>query len=125
MPKDVNFSRPEEEGLPGTRNFYLETEEGIKVCTCTCTCTSAPAPAHMHLSISTCTSAPHQQVGVWHVLPHSLAEEGAARGEEWWEEVLGEEGATVVLYLHGNTAHRAGEHRKELYQVRHHLAPGT
>ena len=24
---------------------------------------------------------------------------------------------TVVLYLHGNTAHRAGEHRKELYQV--------
>ena len=24
---------------------------------------------------------------------------------------------TVILYLHGNTAHRAGEHRKELYQV--------
>ena len=35
----------------------------------------------------------------------------------WSRIVLSFLHRTVVLYLHGNTAHRAGEHRKELYQV--------
>lgn len=30
-PKNVNFDEPEKEGLPGTRNFYIETEKGVKV----------------------------------------------------------------------------------------------
>ena len=31
MPKNVNFSNPTSEGLPGTKNFYLETESGVSV----------------------------------------------------------------------------------------------
>jgi len=85
MPKNVNFSDPASEGLPGTKNFYLETEPGV-------------------------------QVGVWQVLPRSLVEHSDDKDSDWWDAQLND-GRTVVLYLHGNTAHRAGEHRKELYQV--------
>jgi len=85
MPKNVNFSDPASEGLPGTKNFYLETEPGV-------------------------------QVGVWQVLPRSLVEHSEDKDSDWWDAQLND-GRTVVLYLHGNTAHRAGEHRKELYQV--------
>jgi len=85
MPKNVNFSDPASEGLPGTKNFYLETEPGV-------------------------------QVGVWQVLPSSLVEHSEDKDSDWWDAQLND-GRTVVLYLHGNTAHRAGEHRKELYQV--------
>merc|ERR1719204_3086621 len=85
MPKNVNFSDPASEGLPGTKNFYLETEPGV-------------------------------QVGVWQVLPRSLVKHSEDKDSDWWDAQLND-GGTVVLYLHGNTAHRAGEHRKELYQV--------
>ncbi len=89
-PKNVNFSAPDAEGLPATRNFYLETEPGVKV-------------------------------GVWHILPRSLMEEaaadgGGAREDKWYEEALADD-RPVVMYLHGNSAHRAGPHRVELYQV--------
>ena len=30
-PKSVDFSRPEDQGLEGARNFYLETDPGIVV----------------------------------------------------------------------------------------------
>jgi abhydrolase domain-containing protein 12 len=56
-------------------------------------------------------------VGVWHILPvASIPEAGAEREEAWWDAALGD-GRPVVLYLHGNTAHRAQSNRKELYQV--------
>jgi len=84
-PKNVNFSAPDAEGLPATRNFYLETEPGVRV-------------------------------GVWHILPRSLMEEGGAREDTWYEEALADD-RPVVMYLHGNSAHRAGPHRVELYQV--------
>ena len=73
------------QGLPGTKNFYLETESGVSV-------------------------------GVWQILPLSLVGVAEGKGFDWWDTRLGD-GRTVILYLHGNTAHRAGEHRKELYQV--------
>lgn len=85
MPKNINFSDPVTEGLPGTRNLYLDTEPGVKV-------------------------------GVWHILPTDRVAESEGRDTEWWDSTLGDH-RTVILYLHGNTAHRAGEHRKELYQV--------
>lgn len=85
MPKNVNFSDPASEGLPGTKNFYLETDSGVKV-------------------------------GVWQILPVSQVEEAEGKELDWWDNQLSD-GRTVILYLHGNTAHRAGEHRKELYQV--------
>jgi hypothetical protein len=30
-PKNVDFKDPEGEGLPGSRNFYLESEPGVHV----------------------------------------------------------------------------------------------
>ncbi len=30
-PKSVDFDQPDEQGLEGARNFYLETEPGIRV----------------------------------------------------------------------------------------------
>jgi len=85
MPKNVDFSDPASEGLPGTKNFYLESDSGVSV-------------------------------GVWQILPGSLVEESEGKELDWWDNQLSD-GRTVILYLHGNTAHRAGEHRKELYQV--------
>jgi len=85
MPKNVDFSDPASEGLPGTKNFYLESDPGVSV-------------------------------GVWQILPVSLVEESEGKELGWWDNQLSD-GRTVILYLHGNTAHRAGEHRKELYQV--------
>jgi len=85
MPKNVHFSDPASEGLPGTKNFYLESDPGVSV-------------------------------GVWQILPVSLVEESEGKELGWWDNQLSD-GRTVILYLHGNTAHRAGEHRKELYQV--------
>ena len=49
-PKHVNFDKPENEGLEGTKNFYLETDKDVKI-------------------------------GVWHVLPKSLVEEGKEKDE--------------------------------------------
>jgi len=85
-PKNVNFSNPEGEGMPGARNIYLETEPGVKV-------------------------------GVWQILPQSLVEESQGKDDSWYESQLGSPDNTVVLYLHGNTAHRAGGHRMELYKI--------
>jgi len=85
-PKNVNFSNPEGEGLPGTRNLYIDTDPGVKV-------------------------------GVWHVLPQSQVEESKGKDDDWYEDQLQGDGVSIVLYLHGNTAHRAGAHRMELYKV--------
>jgi len=82
-PKNVDFNNPAAEGLPATRNFYLESEPGVSL-------------------------------GVWHILPQSAGER--ERTQEMFEEELGDD-KTIILYLHGNSAHRAGPHRVELYHV--------
>lgn len=61
-------------------------------------------------------SEPGIKIGLWQVLPSSRESEGEGEDEEWWSSALGD-GKTVILYLHGNTSHRAGRRRKELYQV--------
>ena len=60
------------------------------------------------------STEPGVEVGVWHILPGGGAEESEAAGHE---QQLREGENTVVLYLHGNSAHRAGAHRVELYQL--------
>lgn len=59
---------------------------------------------------------PGVKVGLWHILPQSLIGDAEGKSDEWYEESLGDH-RPVVMYLHGNTAHRAGPHRVELYQV--------
>ena len=78
---------------------------------------------------------------LFQVLPRSRKDDGEDKDEEWWSSALGD-GKTVVsivhsicksailqicksgllsfqiLYLHGNTSHRAGRRRKQLYEVR-------
>ena len=53
-------------------------------------------------------------VGVWHSLPASYI---ASQEQQDYEELLKSDNKTVVLYLHGNSANRAGAHRVELYKV--------
>jgi len=85
-PKNVDFSNPAAEGLPATRNFYLESEPGVTL-------------------------------GVWHILPLSKNQGNIDEAsEDKFEEQLSD-GRPIILYLHGNSAHRAGPHRVELYQV--------
>lgn len=84
-PKNVDFNNPAAEGLPATRNFYLESEPGINL-------------------------------GVWHILPKSTGDGNKVGDDRSFEEQLGDD-KTIILYLHGNSAHRAGPHRVELYQV--------
>ena len=53
-------------------------------------------------------------VGVWHILPSSYIQ---THNQPDHEELLQSDNKTVVLYLHGNSANRAGAHRVELYKV--------
>ena len=53
-------------------------------------------------------------MGVWHSLPSSYL---SSSSKPDYESLLKSDGKTVVLYLHGNSANRAGAHRVELYQV--------
>jgi len=53
------------------------------------------------------------KVGVWHILP-SVYDETPSPD---YSTLLQEDKKTVVLYLHGNSANRAGAHRVELYKV--------
>ncbi|XP_068238812.1 lysophosphatidylserine lipase ABHD12-like [Palaemon carinicauda] len=87
-PRAIDFSNPESEGLPGTRNFYLDTEDNVKV-----------GVWHI-LPESLLTSIPME----------------TTEKDAWFENSLGDH-RPVILYLHGNTASRAVAHRIELYNV--------
>lgn len=89
VPKHVNYYLPEKEGLPGTRNFYLQTEKNVRV-----------GVWHI-LPDSLISSAPKEE---------------SADRVAWFEESLGDH-RPVILYLHGNTSSRATAHRIELYNV--------
>lgn len=82
-PTGVNFSSTDTHGLNATRNFYVESESGVKV-------------------------------GVWHMLPHSLANKSYNDDEH--EKSLSE-GFPIILYLHGNSGSRISSHRLELYKI--------
>ena len=55
------------------------------------------------------------RVGVWHILPSSY--QAVVETHLEFEKNLLEDEKTVFLYLHGNSANRAGAHRVELYKV--------
>lgn len=87
-PRAIDFSKPEKEGLAGTNNFYVTTEENVKV-----------GVWHI-LPESLVSSVPKEAAGL----------------DKWFEDTLSDH-RPVVLYLHGNTASRAVGHRIELYNV--------
>ncbi|CAL4058670.1 unnamed protein product [Meganyctiphanes norvegica] len=86
-PKGIDFDKPENEGLPGTRNFYVETEDNIRV-----------GVWHI-LPASLIDTA-----------------EAAENRTEFFNNSLCDD-RPVLLYLHGNTASRAVPHRVELYKL--------
>ena len=53
------------------------------------------------------------RVGVWHILPECYNDEE----DHDYDQLLADDDKTVILYLHGNSANRAGAHRVELYKV--------
>ncbi|XP_078133215.1 lysophosphatidylserine lipase ABHD12-like [Sander vitreus] len=55
-------------------------------------------------------------VGVWHTLPASQWEDAPGKSPEWYRETLGD-GRPVFIYLHGNGATRAMNHRVELVKI--------
>ena len=55
------------------------------------------------------------KVGVWHILPASYDVQPGTDHDH--EGLIRDDGKTVILYLHGNSANRAGAHRVELYKV--------
>eukprot|EP00090_Calanus_glacialis_P022015 TRINITY_DN33969_c0_g1_i1.p1 TRINITY_DN33969_c0_g1~~TRINITY_DN33969_c0_g1_i1.p1 ORF type:complete len:339 (-),score=88.32 TRINITY_DN33969_c0_g1_i1:69-944(-) len=61
------------------------------------------------------TSQPGVTLGVWHILPASCDNSQLSCDDQL------RFGQPVVLYLHGNTAHRAAPSRVELYKVLRHL----
>jgi len=88
-----NFKQPGEAfGLVSSRNFYLDSSPGVTL-------------------------------GVWHIAPPptDAATLGnstdAASSLTPLAEDAGFDGRTVILYLHGNSAHRASGHRVELYKL--------
>ncbi|OWF53751.1 monoacylglycerol lipase ABHD12-like [Mizuhopecten yessoensis] len=56
----------------------------------------------------------HSRVGVWHLLPQSLAESGVEFNQ--YESLL-KDGKPIFLYLHGTSGSRAGWHRVQLYKL--------
>ena len=44
-------------------------------------------------------------------------EKSKGKSEGFWDDSLRNSGKHAVLYLHGNSGSRAGEHRKELYTL--------
>ncbi|XP_070578613.1 lysophosphatidylserine lipase ABHD12-like [Ptychodera flava] len=55
-------------------------------------------------------------LGVWQILPKSLAEDGQEKTIQYFERALSDN-KPVVLYFHGNSGNRARDHRIELYNT--------
>ncbi|XP_061546954.1 lysophosphatidylserine lipase ABHD12-like isoform X4 [Phycodurus eques] len=55
-------------------------------------------------------------IGVWHTVPSDMWREAEGKPEEWFESTLSS-AHPAVLYLHGNTGTRGGDHRVQLYKV--------
>ena len=86
-PRNFDFTAPEKIGLIGVRNFYLTTDEGVK--------------------LGVWQVLPNSLVN---------QSQGINNKEEWYKNQL-QDGKPVVLYMHGNSGSRAAAHRVELYKV--------
>ncbi|XP_006023144.1 protein ABHD12B isoform X1 [Alligator sinensis] len=62
------------------------------------------------------TTEPEVTIGVWHSVPASRGIEAQGKDHSWYEEALGDDNP-VILYLHGNGATRAANHRVNLIKV--------
>lgn len=82
----ISLNRPEDVGLPGTRNFYLKTDKDVSV-------------GIWHVLPGSLIHSAPEEPGEW---------------EAWYEGSLKRE-QPIVLYLHGNKGSRAASHRVELY----------
>ncbi|KZC04183.1 Monoacylglycerol lipase ABHD12 [Dufourea novaeangliae] len=91
-PLNVDFSKPESVGMRGARNFYLITDQQVK--------------------IGAWWVAMFKQV-----LPHSLLDDSTLATDEDYETVLSNAKQPVFLYMHGNSGNRASSHRLELYKL--------
>ena len=52
-----------------------------------------------------------------HILPRSLVESSTGKDDKFYLDALKNSGKTIIIYFHGNSGSRAGEHRKELYAL--------
>lgn len=82
----ASLNRPEDVGLPGTRNFHLKTDKDISV-------------GIWHILPGSLIHSVPDDVKEW---------------EAWYESSL-KKGNPIILYLHGNKGSRAESHRVELY----------
>ncbi|XP_077585242.1 lysophosphatidylserine lipase ABHD12 isoform X2 [Stigmatopora nigra] len=55
-------------------------------------------------------------LGVWHTVPAEMWREAEGKDPEWFESTLSS-AHPAILYLHGNTGTRGGDHRVQLYKV--------
>ncbi|XP_061141409.1 lysophosphatidylserine lipase ABHD12-like isoform X2 [Syngnathus typhle] len=55
-------------------------------------------------------------IGVWHTVPAGMWQDAQGKSQEWFESTLSS-AHPAILYLHGNTGTRGGDHRVELYKV--------
>lgn len=92
-PKNIDFNKPQNEGLKGTLNYYLETDPSVQV-------------GVWHL-------LPESQI-----LESERFDEISDPEEvrKFYDDSL-RNGKTIMLYLHGNTGSRGRDHRIELYKV--------
>ncbi|KAG7174463.1 Lysophosphatidylserine lipase ABHD12-like 1 [Homarus americanus] len=83
----LDSNNPENVGLPGTRNFYLQTDKFVFI-------------GLWHILPGS--------------LSHSAPEGDSDLREKWFQAQLKND-RPIVLYLHGNKGSRGGSHRVELY----------
>lgn len=86
---NIDFQKPEDVGLPGTRNFYLTTDKDVSV-------------GIWHILPES--------------LIHSAPKEISEEQEAWFEGSLKND-QPIILYLHGNKGSRGESHRVELYRI--------
>ncbi|XP_077469951.1 lysophosphatidylserine lipase ABHD12 isoform X2 [Stigmatopora argus] len=55
-------------------------------------------------------------LGVWHTVPAEMWREAEGKDPKWFESTLSS-AHPAILYLHGNTGTRGGDHRVQLYKV--------
>ncbi|XP_063585762.1 lysophosphatidylserine lipase ABHD12-like [Penaeus indicus] len=89
LSKTVDFSKPEDFNLLGTRNFYLQTEDDV--------------------SIGIWHILPES-------LMFSAPDGNSEKRTRWFEESL-KKGKPIFIYLHGNRFSRAAYYRVELYRL--------
>ncbi|KAK8403096.1 hypothetical protein O3P69_000955 [Scylla paramamosain] len=82
----ISLNRPEDVGLPGTRNFYLKTDKDVTI-------------GIWHILPRSLIHSVPDDVREWPV---------------WYESSLKQQ-QPIILYLHGNKGSRAESHRVELY----------